>query len=85
MELLKHRCPNKYKEFEAGDFSFLKTNKQFSRMALDLLREQNYKYIKSASGATSLINRQDIEKKKKNDRMTLHWLNRNCADQKFVG
>ena len=59
MELLKHRCPNEYKEFAVRNFSFLKTNKQISRMALDQLHEQNNKYIKSVSGATSLINLQD--------------------------
>ena len=59
MELLKHRCPKKYKEFAAGYFSFLKTNKQLSRMALDQLHEQNNKYIKSVSSATSIINQQD--------------------------
>ena len=57
--LLEQRCPNEYKEFVAGNFSFLKTNTEFSRMALDQLHEQNNKYIKSVSGATSLINRQD--------------------------
>ena len=59
MELLKHRCPNECKEFAARNFSFLKTNKQSSHMALDQLHEQNSKYIKSVSGATCLINRQD--------------------------
>ena len=59
MELLKHRYPNEYKEFAARNFSFLKTNKQFSRMALDQIHEQNNKYRKSVSGATSLIDRQD--------------------------
>ena len=56
IELLKNCCPNEYKEFAAGNFSLLKTNTQFSRMVLDQLREQNNKYIKSFSGATSLIN-----------------------------
>ena len=32
MELLKHRCPNEYKECAAANFSLFKTNKQFSRM-----------------------------------------------------
>ena len=59
MELLKHRCRNKHKEFAAGNFSFLKTNKQLSRMALDQLHEQNNKYIKSVSSTTSIINQQD--------------------------
>ena len=58
MGLLKHRYPNEYNEFAAQNL-FLKTNKQFSRMALDQLRERNSKYIKSVSGATSLINQQD--------------------------
>ena len=58
MELLKHRCSSKYKEFTAESFLFLKTNKQFSRMALDQLHEENNKYIKSVSGALSLINQQ---------------------------
>ena len=59
MELLRHRCPNKYKEFAAGNFLLLKTNKQFSHMTLDQLHKQNKKSIKSVNGATSLINRQD--------------------------
>ena len=59
MELLKHRCPNESKEFAVQNFSFLKTNKKFSRMALGQLHEQNNKYIKSVSGATFFINRQD--------------------------
>ena len=59
MELLKHRCPNEYKEFAAGNFSFLKTNKQFSRMTLDQPHKQNNRNIKSVNGATSSINRQD--------------------------
>ena len=57
MELLKR--PNEHKEFAARNFWFLKTNKQFSCMALDQLHEQNNKYIKGVSGATSLINWQD--------------------------
>ena len=59
MEFLQHRCLNEYKEFAAENFSVLKTNKQFSRMALDQFHEQNNKYIKSVSGATSLIIGQD--------------------------
>ena len=66
MELLKHRCPNKYKEFAAGNFSFLKTNKQFSRMVLKQPHKQNNRYIKSVNGATSLINRQ-------NDSALVRW------------
>ena len=59
MELLKHLCPNEYKEFTAGNFLFLKTNKQFSLIPLDKLHEQNNKYIKSVISANSLINWQD--------------------------
>ena len=55
MELLKHRYPNEYKKFAAGNFSLLKTNKEFSRMALDQLHEQNKKCIKSVSGANPII------------------------------
>ena len=43
----------------AGNFSFQKTKSLFSRMALDQVHEQNNKYIKSVSGATSLVNRQE--------------------------
>ena len=57
--LLKERCPSEYREFAEGKFSFKKTNRQFSRIALDQLHEQNNKYIKSVSGATALINRDD--------------------------
>ena len=55
MELLKHRYPNEYKKFAAGNFSLLKTNKELSRMALDQLHEQNKKCIKSVSGANPII------------------------------
>ena len=74
MELFKHRCPNEYKEFAAGNFLFLKTNKEFSRVPLDKLHEQNDNYIKSVSGATSSFI----------DRMTRHWLDGNFADQTLV-
>ena len=59
MELLKHRYPSEYKKFAAGNFWFLKTNKEFSRMALDQLHEQNNKCIKSVSSATPIIYWQD--------------------------
>ena len=59
MEFLQHRYLNEYKEFAAENFSVLKTTKQFSRMALDQLHEQKNKYIKSVSGATSLVIGQD--------------------------
>ena len=56
---LENTCPKVYRELKAGNFSFLKTKTAFSRMALDQVHEQNNKYVKSVSGATSLVNRQD--------------------------
>ena len=38
---------------------YSKRKQAFSRMALDQVHEQNNKYVKSVSGATSLVNRQD--------------------------
>ena len=57
--LLQYRCPQEYNEFNRGNFSFLKTNTEFSRMALDQVHEQNNRYVKSVGGATPLVNRQD--------------------------
>ena len=59
LALLEKTCPHVYRELKSGNFSFLKTKTAFSRMALDQLHEQNNKYVKSVSGATSLVNRQD--------------------------
>ena len=51
--------PDIYKEFMAGNFSFQKTMRQFSRMAPDQLHEQNNEVIKGNGGAIHLLNRQD--------------------------
>ena len=59
MASLHLRCPSIYKEFMDGNFSFQKTNTSFSKIALDQLHEQNNKYVKGVSGATSLVNRLD--------------------------
>ena len=59
MASLHLTCPDVYREFMEGNFSYLKTKSSFSRMGLDQLHEQNNKYIKGVSGATSLVNRQD--------------------------
>ena len=59
MASLHLTCPDVYREFMVGNFSYLKTKSSFSRMGLDQLHEQNNKYIKGVSGATSLVNRQD--------------------------
>ena len=56
---LDKTCPDVFKEFIKGNFSFLKTKTAFSRMALDQLHKQNNKVIKGVSGATSVINRKD--------------------------
>ena len=59
MALLEKTCPSVYDEFKSGNFTFLKTRRSFSRMALDQVHEQNNKVIKGVSGATSLLNRGD--------------------------
>ena len=38
---LEFTCPDIYEQFVCGNFSFLKTNRRFSRMAPDQLHEQN--------------------------------------------
>ena len=59
-------CPEVYMDLMKRNFSFLKTNTHFSRIALDHVHEQNNKKIKGASGATHLINRQ-------NDSALIRW------------
>ena len=59
-------CPEVYMELIKGNFSFLKTNTHFSRIALDQVHEQNNRKIKGISGATHLINRQ-------NDSALIRW------------
>ena len=51
--------PDVYQQMLKGFFSFAKTKRPFSRMALDQIHEQNNKIIKGAGGATSLLNTQD--------------------------
>ena len=48
-----------YKNFKKGFFSFQKLNKEFSRMNLDQVHQQNNKVIKSTGGATDLANKRD--------------------------
>ena len=52
-------CPSAYSEMIKGNLSFQKTNRQFARMALDQIHEQNNKVIKGVSGGTNLLNRAD--------------------------
>ena len=40
-------------------FSFQKSNREFSRMALDQIHEQNNRVIKSCAGAVDLVNKVD--------------------------
>ena len=56
---LKKSCPDIYKEFSRGHFSFQKSGRQFSKMSPDQLHEQNNEIIKGTSGATHLLNRHD--------------------------
>ena len=56
---LSQVCPSAYSEMIKGSFSFQKTNRQFSRMALDQIHEQNNKVIKGVSAPTNLLNRAD--------------------------
>ena len=57
---LHHTCPDIYRNFISGNFSFQKSYQQFSKMGLDQVHEQNNKKIKGVSGATHLINRNDM-------------------------
>ena len=52
-------CPDVFREFNDGHFSFQKTKRKFSKMALDQCHEQNNELIKGISGATHLLNRND--------------------------
>ena len=51
--------PDVYQQMLKGFFSFAKTKRPFSRMALDQVHERNNKIIKGVGGATSLFNTQD--------------------------
>ena len=48
-----------HKNFKKGFFSFQKLNKEFYRMNIDQVHEQNNKVIKSTGGATDLVNKRD--------------------------
>ena len=59
MASLNLKCPEIHNELRERKFSFQKTNASFSKICLDQLHEQNNKYAKWVSGATSLVNRLD--------------------------
>ena len=63
---LESKFPDVYQHFLSGNFSFQKTNREFSRMGLDQVHEQNNKVIKGAGGASNLLN-------KDNDSALLRW------------
>ena len=51
--------PDVYQQMLKGFFSFAKTKRHFSQMALDQVHEQNNKIIKGVGVTTSLLNTQD--------------------------
>ena len=51
--------PDVYQQMFKGFFSFVKTKRPFSRMALAQVHEQNNKITKGVGGGTSLLNTQD--------------------------
>ena len=52
-------CPDIFLEFAKGHYSFQKSNKKFSKMALDQVHEQKNGKIKGTSGATHLLNKDE--------------------------
>ena len=51
--------PDVYQQMLKGFFSFAKTKRPFSRMALGQIHQENNKIIKGVGGGTSLLNTQD--------------------------
>ena len=56
---IESKFPDLYNYFSKGNFSFQKSNREFSRMGLDQIHEQNNKIIKGAGGASDLLNKED--------------------------
>ena len=56
---LEKANPDLHAEMMKGKFSFQKSQRMFSKMALDQVHEQNNKIIKGAGGASQLLNRSD--------------------------
>ena len=48
-----------YQKFKDGHFSFQKSNREFSSIALDQVHEQNNAVLKSVADVTHILNRQD--------------------------
>lgn len=57
--MLEKTCPDLHEQFELGNFSFQKTNSEYSRIALDQVHEQNNKVIKGSGGSKHLLNRSE--------------------------
>ena len=53
-------CPDVYAQFLKRNLSFQKSNRRFSKLALDKVHEENNEKIKRASGAMHLLNRFDV-------------------------
>ena len=60
-DLLRHETdvPDVYKHFKKRNFSFQKTDREISNIALDEVHEQNNGILKSAGGVAHLLNKQD--------------------------
>ena len=56
---LKYNFPQLYNHFNNGQFTFQKTNTEYSNMALDQVHEQNNAQIKGIGGASHLVNLSD--------------------------
>ena len=57
--IIEPKFPDLFNYFSNGNFSFQKSNREFSRMGLDRIHEQNNKVIKGAGGASDLLNKED--------------------------
>ena len=56
---LQNILPDIYQNFKDGHFSFQKSNREFSSIALDQVHKQNNAVLKSVAGVTNILNRQD--------------------------
>ena len=56
---LENSLPDIYQNFKDVHFSFQKSNREFSSIALDQVHEQNNAVLKSVAGVTHILNRQD--------------------------
>ena len=59
LNALETTFPDVYNFFLQGHFSFQKSHRDFSKMGLDQIHEQNNKLIKGSGGASDLLNKAD--------------------------